>query len=238
MRQYLLDDVPADRLTELERAVTRVNHHLEVPGFGLDHLRRRVYFKLAAPVFAGIDTDTLNRLAKGALAMPQGVRGQFSRPSRTGARAPTSPRSTRTTRSHAMRTSSPKAVELLPIGGGEGGGASGDVEMSITRRGSHVVLKPPPRPCPTPRSTPAPSSRAPFSAPVNSLLSASFDSSLDDISVQRGAGEANRAWNARAYTMGTTIALGDDIREDVNDASSMGGDRPRGRPRARRRRIG
>ncbi len=68
VRQYLLDDVPADRLTELERAVTRVNHHLEVPGFGLDHLRRRVYFKLAAPVFAGIDTDTLNRLAKGALA--------------------------------------------------------------------------------------------------------------------------------------------------------------------------
>ncbi len=65
------------------------------------------------------------------------------------------------------------------------------------------------------------STSGPFSAPVNSLLSASFDSSLDDISVQRGAGEANRALNARAYTMGTTIALGDDIREDVNDASSM-----------------
>ncbi|MCE9580591.1 MAG: DUF4157 domain-containing protein [Deltaproteobacteria bacterium] len=65
------------------------------------------------------------------------------------------------------------------------------------------------------------SNSGPFSAPVNSLLSASFDSSLDGISVQRGAGEANRALNARAYTMGSTIALGDDIREDVNDPSSM-----------------
>jgi hypothetical protein len=68
VRQYLLDDVPEDRMTELERAVTRVNHHLEVPGFGLDHLRRRLYFKLAAPVMNGIEVDTLNKLAKGVLA--------------------------------------------------------------------------------------------------------------------------------------------------------------------------
>ena len=68
VRQYLLDDIPAERIPDLERAVTRVNHHLEVPGFVLDHLRRRVYFKLAAPVFTGIDVDTLNRLAKGVLA--------------------------------------------------------------------------------------------------------------------------------------------------------------------------
>ncbi|MCB9562026.1 MAG: hypothetical protein H6708_16605 [Kofleriaceae bacterium] len=68
VRQYVLEDLPAERMDELEHAVVRVNHHLPVTGFGLDHLRRRLYYRVATPVFAGVDVDVLNRLAKGVLA--------------------------------------------------------------------------------------------------------------------------------------------------------------------------
>ncbi|MCA9673671.1 MAG: DUF4157 domain-containing protein, partial [Myxococcales bacterium] len=61
----------------------------------------------------------------------------------------------------------------------------------------------------------------PFSEPVNSVLGESFGSSLDGIDVIRGDDHTNRALGAKAHTIGSTISLGGDIREDVNDPSSM-----------------
>jgi hypothetical protein len=61
----------------------------------------------------------------------------------------------------------------------------------------------------------------PFAPAVNSALTSSFDLPLDGISVERGAGETSRALDAHAYTIGTTISLGDRVREDVDDPFSM-----------------
>jgi hypothetical protein len=76
--QHVLDDLPAARMGELETAVTRVNHHLEVPGFGLDHDQRRLYFRSSAPAFAGVEVDTLNRLARGVLANAKEFAASFA----------------------------------------------------------------------------------------------------------------------------------------------------------------
>src|SRR5262245_36609225 len=63
--------------------------------------------------------------------------------------------------------------------------------------------------------------KGPFSGPVNALLTESFGRSMDEIVVERGQGSANRALGAKAHTIGSTISLGDDIREDTTDVSSM-----------------
>jgi uncharacterized protein DUF4157 len=74
---------------------------------------------------------------------------------------------------------------------------------------------------PKPETAAAGDAGGPFSRPVNALLGESFGESLDDISVERGQGETNRALNAKAHTIGRTISLGSDIREDPTDTASM-----------------
>lgn len=68
VRHVLIEQIPMERLAEVEHAVVRANHQLEVPGFGLDHLRHCLYFRVVAPAFAGIDAGDIERLAKGVIA--------------------------------------------------------------------------------------------------------------------------------------------------------------------------
>ncbi len=68
VRHALFEHLPADRLAELETAIARVNHHIDVSGFNLDHLRRRLYYRVSVPAFDGIDPELLSRVAKGVIA--------------------------------------------------------------------------------------------------------------------------------------------------------------------------
>jgi hypothetical protein len=61
--QFMVDDVPADRVTELEAAIVRVNNTLEVGTFGFDHANRRLYSRLTVPLFPeGLATAAVNKL--------------------------------------------------------------------------------------------------------------------------------------------------------------------------------
>src|SRR5262249_36551578 len=64
---FMIDDVPEERMGELEAAVARVNHRVESSGFGLDHERRRLYCRSTVPNYPpeGINPMTLNRIATG-----------------------------------------------------------------------------------------------------------------------------------------------------------------------------
>lgn len=68
VRQGLFDHLAVDRLPELEAAVARINHHVDAPGFALDHLRRRLYARMALPLFDGIDADHLGHVTRAVVA--------------------------------------------------------------------------------------------------------------------------------------------------------------------------
>lgn len=57
--------VPPERLGAVESAIVRLNHGLALPGFGLDHESRRLYFREVLPITAeGVsptDVQTLFR---------------------------------------------------------------------------------------------------------------------------------------------------------------------------------
>jgi hypothetical protein len=61
----LLRDVPEDRLREVVDAVTRLNHALPLPGFGMDLGRRQVYFRVT--LIAGEDGLPVEVLKRGVL---------------------------------------------------------------------------------------------------------------------------------------------------------------------------
>lgn len=67
--QFMVDDVPAERLRDLETAILRLDNQLEVGGFNFDYDRRRLYCRLTVPVFPpdGIQWATLNQLAAGVV---------------------------------------------------------------------------------------------------------------------------------------------------------------------------
>lgn len=44
--------VPEERLSAVEGAIARLNHALALPGFGLDHETRRLYFRCVLPIGA------------------------------------------------------------------------------------------------------------------------------------------------------------------------------------------
>lgn len=45
--------VPDGSVAAIESAITRLNHALALPGFGLDHENRRLYFRAVLPITAG-----------------------------------------------------------------------------------------------------------------------------------------------------------------------------------------
>jgi hypothetical protein len=47
--QTLPMDISEDRIPAMETAVLRLNHALAVPGFGLDHQNRKLYYRFVAP---------------------------------------------------------------------------------------------------------------------------------------------------------------------------------------------
>jgi hypothetical protein len=47
---------PVERLAVVEAAVARINHVLAFPGFGIDHEKRRAYFRVVMPRIAGDDS--------------------------------------------------------------------------------------------------------------------------------------------------------------------------------------
>lgn len=45
----LPEAIPAERLTDVESLIVRLNHKLVLPGFGLDHEHATAYFRLSVP---------------------------------------------------------------------------------------------------------------------------------------------------------------------------------------------
>lgn len=64
--QFMINDVPEARIADLETAIVRINCALEIPGFGFDHRRRRLFCRLTVPVFApeGITPTAFHRLGQ------------------------------------------------------------------------------------------------------------------------------------------------------------------------------
>jgi hypothetical protein len=42
-------EIPAERIAAMENAITRVNHALAFAGFGMDHRKRTMYFRMSVP---------------------------------------------------------------------------------------------------------------------------------------------------------------------------------------------
>lgn len=68
VRQVMFDNLAVDRLPDLEAAIARVNHHLDAGGFSVDHLRRRLEYRVSVPLFDGISADALGKIARGVIA--------------------------------------------------------------------------------------------------------------------------------------------------------------------------
>jgi hypothetical protein len=66
-RQVIVEDIPPNRLPEVETAVVRLNDLLDVPGFNLSHAERQLYYKVSVPAFEGVDPDVLGRVGAGVL---------------------------------------------------------------------------------------------------------------------------------------------------------------------------
>jgi len=69
MIQFMIENVPEDRVRDVETAITRLNCALEIPGLGFDHTTRRVFFRLVIPVLApnGISPAAFNQLGQGCV---------------------------------------------------------------------------------------------------------------------------------------------------------------------------
>lgn len=65
--QFMVENVPADRVREVETAIARLNNTLEVGGFGIDHAQRRLYCRMTVPCFQpdGINPIAINQLGNG-----------------------------------------------------------------------------------------------------------------------------------------------------------------------------
>jgi hypothetical protein len=65
----MIENVPADRIRDLETAIIRLDNRLEVGGFGFDHQSNRVYNRLTVPVIppAGIDPLAISQLGHGVI---------------------------------------------------------------------------------------------------------------------------------------------------------------------------
>lgn len=57
-------DVPEDRIGAAESAIAWINHALKMPGFGLDHANRVLYYRLSVPRHAdgSLTEDEVKRL--------------------------------------------------------------------------------------------------------------------------------------------------------------------------------
>jgi hypothetical protein len=82
---------------------------------------------------------------------------------------------------------------------------------------SFDIKRPKPGPSPFDREAGA---DGPFAPPVNKLLGRSFGRSLSGLRASRD-GASNQALGAKAHTVGTSISLGDGVREDPSDGASM-----------------
>ena len=62
-------EVPEGRIRDIESATVRLNHLYEVPCFGFDRERRRLYYRVTALVLPteGISTTVLNALTSGCI---------------------------------------------------------------------------------------------------------------------------------------------------------------------------
>lgn len=60
--------VPAERVAAMESAVTRLNHALALPGFGLNHQTGTLYFRVTLPVAAaGVSPQDLQSVFRAAV---------------------------------------------------------------------------------------------------------------------------------------------------------------------------
>jgi hypothetical protein len=67
MVHFMIENVPVDRIRDVETAIVRLDNRLEVGGFGFDHAQNRLYCRLTIPVFPpdGINPMTINQLGHG-----------------------------------------------------------------------------------------------------------------------------------------------------------------------------
>jgi hypothetical protein len=76
---FMIEKIPADRLSELESAIARVNNKLELAGFYIDHDSMRLYARLIVPVLPphGIEATDLNTLGGICVRSGQEFRDTF-----------------------------------------------------------------------------------------------------------------------------------------------------------------
>src|SRR5262249_45665839 len=67
---FMIENVPVDRIRELETAIIRLDNKLEVGGFGFDHDMRKLYCRLVVPVYPhdGLNPMTLDKLTHGVVS--------------------------------------------------------------------------------------------------------------------------------------------------------------------------
>lgn len=66
---FMIENVPADRVRDIETAIIRLDNRLEVGGFGFDHTTNRLYNRLTVPVMPpdGINPMAINQLGTGVV---------------------------------------------------------------------------------------------------------------------------------------------------------------------------
>lgn len=79
MIQFMFDDVPADRLRDIETAIVRINCAIEMPGIGFDHARSRIFYRVVAPVLPpeGITPASFNQLGQACVRLAKDLYPSF-----------------------------------------------------------------------------------------------------------------------------------------------------------------
>ena len=72
--------VPRERLGAVESAIVRLNHALALPGFGLDHESRRLYFREVLPITAeGVSPTDIQALFRAMVRTSLDLLGPIQR---------------------------------------------------------------------------------------------------------------------------------------------------------------
>jgi hypothetical protein len=65
--QFVIMDVPAARIADVERAIVILNNKLDFGTFGMDEPSRRLYHRVTVPVHEGIEPTVLNQFGFGCV---------------------------------------------------------------------------------------------------------------------------------------------------------------------------
>jgi hypothetical protein len=77
IQHAVIEEIPKERMLDVEHALVRVNHQLDVLGFGLDTLRHVLYYRTTTPAYGGVESGLIDRLAKGVMANAKELLASF-----------------------------------------------------------------------------------------------------------------------------------------------------------------